>query len=156
MRTLLILYCFALPAQADMQTARDAFTNGQFVKAVENLVPAANAGNAEAEFMLGNIHTLGLGVQQNATRGAEYYLRAATKGHPAAQLRLSRAFDTGKGTAQDPIRALAWATLATIGRADGAQEHATALRKTLTATNIMITDELTQDYRTYLYPLEKD
>ena len=155
MRTLLILLCFALPAQADMQTARDAFTNGQFENAVENLVPAANSGSAEAEFLLGNIHALGLGVPQNATRGFEFYLRAATKGHPAAQLRLSRAFETGNGTSIDPIRALLWADLAVIGRADGAKNRSTMLRDKLPPEDIKIADELLQDYRTYLFPLEQ-
>lgn len=156
MRTFLILCSLALPAQADMQTARDAFTNGQFAKAVENLTPAANAGNAEAEFLLGNIYSLGLGHPQNVTRGFEYYLRAATKGHPAAQLRLSRAFEAGNSTAQDHIRALVWAELAAIGRAEGAQENAASLRKKLAPKDIKIANDLIQDYRAYLFPLEKD
>jgi hypothetical protein len=154
MRVFTLLCCLALPAQADMQTARDAFTNAQFEKAVENLIPAANSGNAEAEFLLGNIHTLGLGVPPNAIRGFEFYLRAAAKGHPAAQLRLSRAFETGKGTALNPIRALLWSDLAAIGRADGAQERSQNLRNTMTSQDIKIAEDLLQDYRTYLFPLE--
>ena len=98
MRTFIFLCSLALPAQADMQTARDSFTKGQFPQAIENLIPAANAGNAEAEFLLGNIYTLGLGVPKDVTRGFEFYHPAASKGHPSAQLRLSRAYATGAGT----------------------------------------------------------
>ncbi|WGI20256.1 sel1 repeat family protein [Amylibacter sp. IMCC11727] len=154
MRTLLFLLCFALPAQADIQIARDAFINGQFEKAVENLVPAANAGNAEAEFLLGNIHALGLGVEQNFARGFDFYLRAATKGHPAAQLRLSHAYKKGRGTAIDPIRAFLWAELAAIGRADGAKNQSSFLREKLSSEDAKIANELLQDYRTYLFPLD--
>jgi TPR repeat protein len=154
MRVFFTLCCLALPAQADMQAARGAFTNAQFEKAVENLIPAANSGNAEAEFLLGNIYTLGLGVTPDATRGFEFYLRAATKGHPAAQLRLSRAFETGKGTTSDPIRALLWSDLAAIGRADSAKERSQSLRNTMTHQDIKIAEDLLQDYRTYLFPLD--
>ncbi|MCO4824269.1 MAG: sel1 repeat family protein [Amylibacter sp.] len=154
MRLFLLLCCFALPAQADMQTARDAFTNGQFEKAVENLIPAANSGNAEAEFLLGNIHTIGMGHPKNPTRGFEFYLRAASKGHVAAQLRLSRAYLNGTGTAPDPMRALLWAELAVIGRADAAPDQVARIRKTLPPKNIKMAEKLLQDYRTYLFPLE--
>lgn len=156
MRTFLFLCCLALPAHADMQTARDAFTNGQFAKAVENLKPAANAGNAEAEFLLGNIYMIGMGTAKNQTRGFEFYLRAALKGHPAAQLRLVNAYTLGQGTQMDPIRAYVWAELATIGRATGIGDQAQRLRDALSQSDRELADELIQDYRTYLFPLEKD
>ena len=156
MRMFLLLCGLALPAQADMQTGRTAFTNGQFVKAIENLTPAANAGNAEAEFLLGNIYMIGMGTTQNQTRGIEFYLRAALKGHPSAQLRLSRAYETGAGAKQDRLRAYVWSRLATIGRAEGAADQANRLRDLLAPDALQKADDLIQDYRTHLFPLEKD
>lgn len=155
MRTFIFLCSLALPAQADMQTARDSFTKGQFPQAIENLIPTANAGNAEAEFLLGNIYTLGLGVPKDVTRGFEFYHPAASKGHPSAQLRLSRAYATGAGTQPDRLRAYVWSRLAAIGRAQGADDQAKADQTALTPKALQKADQLIQDYRTYLYPLEK-
>lgn len=144
------------PALADMQTARDAFQLGQFDKSVTELTPVANSGNAEAEFLLGSIYSLGLGRPVDETRGFEFYFRSASKGHPAAQLRLSAAYSRGAGlAAPDPMRAALWAELALIGRADGAREQAETLRQSLNAADQKTLDLMLQDYRTYLFPFEQ-
>ena len=142
----------ATPVTADMPTARDAFQAGQFTKAIAELRPAAQSGNAEAEFLLGNIHGLGLGVEADPVRGFEWHFRAAMKGHPAAQLRISRAFEAGNGVAQDMFRAAVWAQLATVGAADGAAQQSAQLHGQLTAEMREAVDHIVQDYRLFLYP----
>lgn len=143
------------PASADMKLARDAYQAGKFVDAVADLIPAANSGNAEAEFLLGTIFTIGLGHPANPERGFDLYFRAASKGHPAAQMRVSHAYETGRGlAAADPVRALVWAELAKIGRADGARQTAAQLRGTLSDDRLDIVDAMVKDYRVYLFPFE--
>jgi TPR repeat protein len=156
MKTLALLICLiCTPAVGDMITARQSFQAGQFDQAIAHLIPAANSGNAEAEFLLGNIYALGLGRAVDATRGAEYYLRAATKGHPAAQLRLSRAYETGAGfAAADPLRALLWAKLARIGQAEGAENQLAQLAGAVPDTSPQAVDQMLQDYRAFLFPFD--
>lgn len=154
----LVLMSMAVsPVAADMKVARDAFQAGKFVDAMGGLVPAANAGNAEAEFLMGTIFTIGLGHDPNPERGFDLFYRAASKGHPAAQMRVSYAYETGRGVAAaDPMRALVWAELAAIGRADGARQTAAQLRQTLADDRLQIVDEMVKDYRIYLFPFESD
>lgn len=162
MQNLAIAFCclasaaLISPALADMQAAREAFQIGQFEKTVTELSPIANAGNAEAEFLLGSIYSLGLGQPMDDIRGFEFFYRAASKGHPAAQLRLSAAYARGAGlAAPDPLRAALWAELAAIGRADGARELADTLRQSLNEADQNTLDLMLQDYRTYLFPFEQ-
>lgn len=147
---------FNNPALADMQAARDAFQLGQFDKSVTELMPVANSGNAEAEFLLGSIYSLGLGRPVDEIRGFDFFYRSASKGHPAAQLRLSAAYSSGAGlAAPDPLRAALWAELALIGRAEGAREQAETLRQSLNAADQKSLDLMLQDYRSYLFPFQQ-
>ncbi|WP_069299831.1 sel1 repeat family protein [Neptunicoccus sediminis] len=154
MRKLAIAACFlAAPALADMQMARDAFQRGQFGETVARLTPAAQSGNAEAEFLLGRIYALGLGHPEDAWRAVEFLKRAAGKGHPAAQLHLSKAYASGAGlAAPDPLRAALWAELAVLANAEGAAAHLAEQRRRLSEQDKSRLAPLLSDYRTHLFP----
>ncbi|GGA21319.1 tetratricopeptide repeat protein [Neptunicoccus cionae] len=154
MRKLALAACvLAAPAFADMQAARDAFQRGQFTQTVTLLTPAAHSGNAEAEFLLGRIYALGLGHSKDPVRGVEFLKRAAGKGHPAAQLHLSKAYASGAGlAAPDPLRALLWAELAVQAKAEGATDHLAEQRRSLPEQDQTRLAPLLSDYRKHLFP----
>jgi hypothetical protein len=56
---------------------------GKFQEAMEELMPAARSGNADAEELIGIMYAMGLGVEQDDVRAFEWYLRSSMKGHPA-------------------------------------------------------------------------
>jgi TPR repeat protein len=56
---------------------------------------AAEQGNAEAQFRLGEMYEMGLGVPRDGVKASELYLKAADKGHGSAQFELGRKYYEG-------------------------------------------------------------
>jgi uncharacterized protein len=69
-------------------------------------------GCPQAQRILGQIHSLGQGIEQDQARGRELYLRAALQGDGAAQAALGIASERGLGVPTDRIEAYAWFLLA--------------------------------------------
>lgn len=149
---LLLLSCG--PAFAGMDRAEQLFADRKFTQAADELRPMARAGNAEAELMLGDLYGLGL-LEDDPVRAAEWYARAAHKGHPRAQLRLARSYAEGRGLAKDRLRAALWAAMAELGKAEGAQAEAARLRAALTDAELGMFHELQSDYGAYFFPLSQ-
>ena len=71
---------------AEIENARDLMEQGKFKEAMEELLPAARSGNADAEELIGIMYAMGLGVKRDDIRAFEWYLRSSMKGHPCAHL----------------------------------------------------------------------
>ncbi|WP_420902587.1 SPOR domain-containing protein [Sphingobium algorifonticola] len=76
---------FAAPAQADVKTGVDAWTQGDYVKAVNEWRPLANSGDADAQFNMGQAYKLGRGVPTDLPIAMEWFRKAAEKGHLRAE-----------------------------------------------------------------------
>ena len=72
------------PALADVKAGVDAWSHGDFKKAVEEWRGAAIAGDADAQFNLGQAYKLGRGVPVDLALAEEWYRKAAQQGHPQA------------------------------------------------------------------------
>ena len=155
MRKLLFAAALLMPlsAHAEIEAARDLMEAGEYQAAMEQLVPAADAGNADAEKLIGVMYAMGLGVERDDRRAFDWYLRAAMKGHPGAQTGVAWYYETGRGvTAPDLVRAYAWYALSAIGGdPDGAisQEE---VKKKMTGEQIEMALDLINDYRKWIYP----
>ena len=75
---------------AEIENARDLMEEGKFKEAMEELLPAARSGNADAEELIGIMYAMGLGVERDDVRAFEWYLRSSMKGHLNLQ---SRGYD---------------------------------------------------------------
>ncbi len=75
----------AVPAVADVKAGVDAWGRGEYTKAVEEWRPAAVAGDADAQFDLGQAYRLGHGVPVDPVMAEQWYGRAATQGHVQAE-----------------------------------------------------------------------
>lgn len=73
------------PARADVLAGVTAWEAGDYARAVAEWRPLALAGNADAQFNLGQAYKLGRGVEQNWPQAVEWYRRAAEQGHLRAQ-----------------------------------------------------------------------
>jgi len=84
---------------------------------------AAQAGYADAEYMVGEYHRAGLGgLPKDGALALSWFLRAARKGHSAAQLMAASIYFSGEGWRAEPQKALIWAELARInGEAQAVQ-----------------------------------
>ena len=72
------------PSVADVKTGVDAWSKGDFTRAVNEWQGPAQAGDADALFNLAQAYRLGRGVPADITRARELYAEAAQKGHVKA------------------------------------------------------------------------
>ncbi|MEP9400936.1 SPOR domain-containing protein [Sphingomonas sp. VNH70] len=75
----------AVPAQADVKAGVDAWTRGDWATAVREWRQPAVAGDADAQFNLGQAYKLGRGVPLDLTQAEQWYAKAALQGHPQAE-----------------------------------------------------------------------
>ena len=138
---------------ADLEKARDLMEANQFEQAMEELIPAARSGNAEAEELIGVMYAMGLGVEQDEIRAFDWYLRSAMKGHPGAQSGVGWYYEVGIGMpAPDLVRAYAWYVLSAIGGDPDAAISQEEVVKKMTKEQIEKAHLLIDDYRVWLYP----
>ncbi len=96
---LLALHANALPAQ--QQQVDPAAVRAR-----------AEAGDAEAQNILGNLYTSGAGVPVNHATALGWYQKAADKGFASAQFNLGLAYELGRGVAADERQAFRYYLLA--------------------------------------------
>lgn len=142
----------AFPAMAEIEKARDLMESHQFEAAMEELMPAARSGNADAEELIGVMYAMGLGVERDDERAFEWYLRASMKGHPGAQSGIGWYFEVGRGTAVDLVRAYLWYGLSAIGGDPDAAVSIEEVAKKMTPEQIRRAEVLINDYRPWMYP----
>lgn len=74
----------ATPAIADVKQGVDAWTRGDYKSAVDAWRPLATAGDADAQFNLGQAYKLGRGVAVDLPMATEWFRKAAVQGHTQA------------------------------------------------------------------------
>jgi TPR repeat protein len=74
-----------------------AYKRGDYLTAMRFLRPLAHQGNADAQFLLGEIYYRGRGVEQDYTTAVTWYRKAADQGHPGAQWSLGTMYQNGLG-----------------------------------------------------------
>ncbi len=79
------LSMMTVPALADVKTGIDAYQRGDFAAAVETWRPLANAGDADAQYNLGQAYRLGRGVPVDAHIAESWFRQAADQGHERAR-----------------------------------------------------------------------
>lgn len=75
----------AAPAHADVKDGVDAWQAGNYQAAVAEWRPLALAGDADAQFNLGQAYKLGRGVPTDLVQAEDWYRRAAKQGHLQAE-----------------------------------------------------------------------
>ena len=73
------------PALADVKAGVEAWGRGDFARAVQEWRGPAAAGDADAQFNLGQAYKLGRGVPTDQGIAIEWFRKAALQGHPKAQ-----------------------------------------------------------------------
>lgn len=93
---------------ASPQKGIQAFQRGKYEEALKYLQPAAEAGEASAMYVLGQMYASGRGIAKNEKMAADLFLRAANLGDANAQQSLGSALMLGEGIKQDMVEALKW------------------------------------------------
>ena len=104
--TILLAVLAAAPALASVKDGVDAWSRGDYAKAIAEWQAPAAAGDADAQFNLAQAYKLGKGVSADLKRAEALYRQAAEQGHlQAADMLGLVLFQSGRRT-----EALAWLT----------------------------------------------
>lgn len=76
----------AAPSPPEVKAGIESWQRGDYAGAVARWRPLAEAGNADAQFNLGQAYKLGRGVPANAATAQSWYQKAARQGHEQAQV----------------------------------------------------------------------
>jgi hypothetical protein len=115
-------------------------------RAVQWWTLAAEQGDLEALFNLGQAHRLGLGVAKDEAKAFELMLKAAQGGVAAGQSRIGLAYATGEGAALDPIEACKWFELAAQRGDKAAVANRERARKSLGSAQLAEVDRRVQEW----------
>lgn len=134
------------PAHADgLRNASDAYSRGDYVRAVNALSPLALHGNPRAQALLGFMYENGFGVPQAYDAAADLYLRAAMQGDPGAQSRLGLLYDKGHGVSQNIILSYKWLNLAAAHATKRERDYYLRLRNAVASK--MSSDQIVEGQR---------
>lgn len=73
-----------------------AYQAGDFKKAYTIWLPLAEAGNAEAQFRIGRLYSLGEGFKSSGELALRWYRKAAVKGHVIAKFNIGLVYFKGE------------------------------------------------------------
>ncbi|HSS66471.1 MAG TPA: tetratricopeptide repeat protein [Gammaproteobacteria bacterium] len=104
--------------------------------AFETSKAEAEKGDPAAQYKLGVMYGLGLGVQQDYAEAVRWYRRAARSGDARSQSNLGFMYGTGRGVPQDYIQAYAWYNVASASGEDTARYNRDALAGRMSAGQI--------------------
>jgi TPR repeat protein len=106
-------------ANADFAAGKAAFERRDYRRAYQELLADAQGGNAEAEYMIGEMTADGLGTGRSYELAARWYALSAAKGYIPANLTLGILYLYGAGTEDeasairaDPARAAVFLKIA--------------------------------------------
>jgi len=107
------------PAMANADDGWAAYDGERFTDAVRLWQPAADAGDASAQFGLGIAYDLGQGVPANSAAACAWYSRAGSSGHVLAAFNTAIMHDSGRcgGPRHADLAALWYARAAAAGHA---------------------------------------
>lgn len=98
---LLALFVSTAVFAGDLEDGKALYEKEDYSKAYPLLEKAAKAGNADAQFMVGNLYLWGEGTSKNAATAAQWYRKSAVQGHAKAQSNLAILYENGDGVKQD-------------------------------------------------------
>ena len=102
---------------------------------------AAQAGDDDAQFYLGALHSAGVGRTRSDAEAFRWFSRAADQGHAHASLIVAGLYASGRGIAKDNVKAYSWAYIvASASKLDedrnGARQLMSLLMKKMTSDEI--------------------
>jgi TPR repeat protein len=95
-------------AMAGFAEGATAYNSKNYAVALKEIRPLAQAGNADAEHLLGLMYYMGRGVPQDYKQALEWHRKAALKGKADAQYVVGAMYYTGNAVIQDHKQAVAW------------------------------------------------
>lgn len=102
---LVLLALLAVPAAADGVAGLKAYEAGDYVTAMKEFLPLAEAGQAPAQAAVGHMYLNGQGVPQDAAQAAIWLEKAAEGGNARARYQIGNMYAAGVGVPVDDMKA---------------------------------------------------
>jgi TPR repeat protein len=115
--------------------AGEHLNRGTYGEALQWYFNAAEAGDAQAQFLLGLKYETGTDVARDLTKAANWYEKAALQGNPESQFKLAMLLENGRGRAADPAAAAQWYERAARGGYAPAQYNLGVLQLNAASTD---------------------
>jgi hypothetical protein len=113
-----VVFCLTLlaagVARADLTSGLEAYRAGDYATALSELQPLAEAGEADAQFALGEMYLKGLGVVQDFGNASAWFAKAAETGHTQAMANYGSLLALGLGARRDSGSAYFWLILSVV------------------------------------------
>ncbi len=111
-----IIFCTCLllsnPASAGFKEGKEAYTKKDWAMAIFELRPIAEQEHAEAQLLLANMYSDGMGVKKSIPMAYSLYKRSAENGNDNAMLALATIYVSGVGVPKNMDKGVAWFTKA--------------------------------------------
>jgi uncharacterized protein len=108
-------------AVAGLEEGKQAYRDGDYVRAFDEFLPLAMAGDATVQNQIAAMFYIGQGVPQDYVKAAEWFKKAALAGSPDGQYCLGKLYYSGQGVPQVFEEAAKWLTEAGLAGKGGAQ-----------------------------------
>jgi len=99
---------------AELDPGMTAFKAGRYAEALKILVPLANAGDSEAQRVVGEMCFNGQGIKRDTFAAFKWNELAAASGDRIAQYNMGYLFEKGEGVSASHAEAINWYTKAAI------------------------------------------
>jgi hypothetical protein len=106
--TFIFLLTFASAARADYNAGKIAYDAKQWVQAISELRPLAEAGDDRAQFLLGKMYLDGNGVVTSPVEAMHLYRQAARKNNAEAMVSIATIYQAGIGYRKNLKLANTW------------------------------------------------
>ncbi len=108
--SLLLLSAGQAPAAQDTSYAKayELYNIGKYAEVLRIIRPMAEAGNPDAQVLLGKCYENGLGVPQDGAQAVTWFRKAADQGYAEGDLHMGYSYEVGFGVPQNMQEAVAW------------------------------------------------
>lgn len=142
----LLLYGNDPVASDTLESGEAAFQRNDAALAMELLLPLAERGSARAQFLVGDMHRIGMGVPQNYPLAVKWISKAAGNGEPTAQFVLGLMYYRGTGVPQDYVLAHKWSNLSSASGSVAGSVTREALEAKMTPEQIAEAQRLAREW----------
>jgi len=125
----------------------DVYDGGDDNIVMKDLRRLADQGDARAQYNLGLMYQLGLGVPQDDQEAAQWCRLAGEQGHAGAQIFLGAMYHLGQGVPRDDVLAHMWVNLAAVQGNEGAAKGVEILEKEMTPDQLAEAQRLAREWK---------
>lgn len=98
----------AVPAFAGFTEGANAYNAKNYSRALQEIIPLAKSGHADAQHLLGLMYYMGRGVARDYAQALVWHQKAADQGKADAQYVVGAMYYTGNAVAANPRKAVTW------------------------------------------------